>query len=208
MDVSHSVASQAERTMGFTIVDTKDSSKNQRVRKTPDRVDSWSRDGKYLLVDAAGHMGLLPLSGDQKLIPVGSPHGTSLAGRFSPDGKFIAFVSDESGQDEVYIQPMPPGTGKTKVSNGGGVNPRWRRDGRELFFASLDRGSIMAADVMPGPPFFAGPPHRLFGVAPSAAEYDVGPDGQRFLIYKAPPEAQDTPITVVLNWWAGLKQRP
>lgn len=71
-------------------------------------------------------------------------------GRISPDGKFIAFTSDESGRKEIYVQPMPPGTGETKVSIDGGRGPRWRRDGRELFFVT-GGGSLTAADVRPRP---------------------------------------------------------
>jgi Tol biopolymer transport system component len=193
---------------GVYIVDTKDNSKSEPVLKTHDSVDSWSRDGKYLLLDGAGHMSLLPLSGDQKPIPVGSLHGRTFGGRISPDGKFIAFVSDESGQNEIYVQPMPPDTGQPKkVSFGKGVSPRWRGDSKELFFVSPDRGSIMTVDIRAGRPVST--PQSLFEIKDTSGpiDYDVRRDGQQFLIYKAPPEAQDTPITVVLNWWAALKQQ-
>jgi dipeptidyl aminopeptidase/acylaminoacyl peptidase len=205
---------EAGKAAGIYVVDTKDNSKNQLVREGSDIVNSWSADGKYLLLRSQDRrMSLLPLAGDRKPIPVGSPNGRSSGGRLSPDGKFIAFTSDESGRNEIYVQPMPPGTGQIKVSIGGGSNPRWRRDGKELFFVS-DGGSIMAADVMPGPAFSPGLPHRLFEIkdaglpAAFVSEYDVRPDGQRFLIYLAQKTTQDAPITVVLNWWAGLRQQP
>jgi len=125
------------------------------------------------------------------------------------DVKFIAFTSDEGGQDEIYVQPMPPDTGKThQVSFGGGSNPRWRRDGKELFFVS--RGSIMAVDVGADGTFSA--PHPLFEIKDAAptdpTDYDVRPDGQQFLVYMDPKGAKDVPITVVLNWWARLPQQP
>jgi Tol biopolymer transport system component len=190
---------------GVYIVDRKDNSKIQLVQKDPAFVDSWS--GGYLLEQGGGKIWLLQLIGDQKPILVGSPNGRSSVGRISPDGKFIAFTSDESGQFEIYVQPMPPGTGqRQQVSFGGGNNPRWRRDSKELFFVS--RSSIMAVDLRAGQPISA--PHRLFEIKDAApadvADYDVRGDGQQFLIYKAPKESQDTPITVVLNWWAGVQQ--
>jgi hypothetical protein len=196
---------------GIYTVDTKDTSKIQRVDKVPDYVDSWSQNGKHLLTHAVGYMWLLPLSGAQKRIPIGSRYGASLGGRISADDKFIAFTSDASGQNEIYVQPMPPDTGQThQMSFGGGSKPRWRRDGKELFFVSLDGHSIMAVDVRAGQPVST--PRRLFEIKDAdpadVMDYDVRPDGQQFIIYKAPNVAQDTPITVVLNWWAELGQQP
>jgi Tol biopolymer transport system component len=204
---------------GIYIVDTKDSSKNQPVQElAATDVNSWSPDGKYLLLTSRpGRMSLLPLSGDQKPIPVGSPHGRSFGGRFSPNNKFIAFASDsdQSGQPEIYIQPMPPGTGPTQpVSFGGGGSPRWRRDGKELFFVSRGPDSsimrVMAVDVRADGSFST--PHRLFEIKDAdpidVGAYDVSPDGQKFLIHMDPKPPQDAPITVVLNWWAGLPQQP
>jgi Tol biopolymer transport system component len=196
---------------GVHIVDTKDNSKDQRVHEEFYTVQSWSPDGKYLLVVSRDRrLSLLPLAGDQKPIPVGSPNGRSLGGRISPDGKSIAFVSNEEGQNEIYVQPMPPSTGPIKVSNGGGIYPRWSKDSKELFF--LSRGTFTAVDIRADGTFSA--PHPLFEikVAVSAdvavADYDVRGDGKQFLIYMVPKAPQDAPITVVLNWWADLRQQP
>ena len=87
-------------------------------------------------------------------------------------------------------------------------SPRWRGDGKELFFVSPD-GEVMAVDITLDPVFFAGVPHRLFSADPTdLANYDVRPDGQRFLIFMRQRGTQDAPITVVLNWWAELRQEP
>jgi hypothetical protein len=150
-------------------------------------------------------------TGSQKPIPVGSQNGGSRQGRISPNGKFIAFTSNESGRNEIYVEPMPPATGYQKVSINGGQSPRWRGDGKELFFVSPDAG-MMAVDITLDPVFHAGVPHRLF--PPKSADpndlanYDVRPDGQQFLIFMRQRGTQDAPITVVLNWWAELRQEP
>jgi Tol biopolymer transport system component len=194
---------------GVHIVDVTDASKDQFVGAIDGFPTSWSLDEKYLLFQLrGGRMILFPLDGSQKPIPVGSRNGSARRGRISPDGKFIAFTSNDSGRDEIYAQPMPPGTGETKVSINGGHSPRWRGDGKELFFVSPD-GEMMAVDITLDPVFFAGVPHRLFSADPTdLANYDVRADGQRFLIFMRQRGTQDAPITVVLNWWAELRQEP
>jgi dipeptidyl aminopeptidase/acylaminoacyl peptidase len=122
---------------------------------------------------------------------------------FSPDGRLVAYTSDESGQPEIYVAPFQ-GTGKWQVSASGGQNPRWRRDGRELYFLALD-GSMMAATASAaGDAFKVEEVRRLFQVRASAfTPFAVTPDGQRFLVVvdtTAPP----TP-TLILNWPAALK---
>jgi len=176
---------------------------------------SWSSDGKYLLYRGRSEgngprLFLLSVTGDKQSVPVGSVNGASTSGAISPDGRLIAFSSTESGRTDLYVQPMPPATGKRPVSVNGGVWPMWRRDGKELFFLSLD-WKMMAADVNPSTAV-VGIPHELFqtpissiGVRNSTA-YDVSPDGQRFLIYSA-SQRTNVPITVVLNWFEELKQR-
>jgi Tol biopolymer transport system component len=200
---------------GVYIVDTKDNSKNQLVYQGAPTVSSWSQDGKYLLLTSQpGRINLLPLSGEQKLIPIGSPHGRSFAGRISPKNKFIAFTSDQNGRPEIWVQPMPPDTGQTlPVSFGGGGNPRWRQDGKELFFVSVGLDSIMrimAMDVRGDGSFSK--PRALFEIKDAdpndVGDYDVSADGQRFLIYMDPKGTEDVPITVILNWWAELRQQP
>jgi len=125
--------------------------------------------------------------------------------RLSPDGKFIAVDSIESGRREIYIQPLPPLKGRTRVSVNGGRTPHWRRDGKELYFLGPD-SSVMAADVTRGSTISAGVPHQLFRVAGGITGYDIQPDGHGFLIVTPSATLPDNPITVVMNWWIELKQ--
>lgn len=138
--------------------------------------------------------------------------------QFSPDGHWVAYVSDESGKDEVYVQPFPleAGKGRWTLSNGGGVMPRWRRDGRELFYVSSGPGGgIMAVDVAYSPSFRTSVPKAIihpdsFSLVPDGFTWDVTADGKRFLVTTtaSTPEAGGprSPLTVVLNWPALLKK--
>jgi hypothetical protein len=195
---------------GVHIVDVTDASKDQFLEGTiGDGPTSWSPDEKYLLLGPTGRMILFALDGRQKPIPIGSRNGSSRQGRISPDGKFIAFTSDASGRGEIWVQAMPPGTLQKKVSINGGQSPRWRGDGKELFFVSPD-AEMMAVDITLDPVFSADVPHRLFQLKSAdpfdLANYDVRPDGRQFLILMRQLGTQDAPITVVLNWWAELRQ--
>jgi len=177
-------------------------------------VQDRSPDGKYLLQSQGfGKAALVPVpasvTGDKKPIPVGSANGLSTDFQFSPDGKYIAYRSNESGGDEIYVQPTPPGTGRWQVSVNGGVRPRWRRDGKELFFEG--REDLMAVDVTSrdvtgGASFSAGTPHSLFRAGLGLSGYAVSADGQRFLIYSDETVEADSPIIVVQNWWAALRK--
>jgi Tol biopolymer transport system component len=134
------------------------------------------------------------------------------APRFSPDGHWLAYVSDESGRYEVYVQPYPGPGGKWQISTDGGMEPVWNRNGRELFYRSGDK--MMAVDIATQPSFTAGKPHMLFEgqYVPTAVlfpNYDVSPDGQRFLMLKPTEQAEAAPtqIVVVQNWFEELKQK-
>ena len=126
--------------------------------------------------------------------------------QFSPDGKRIAFYSNQSGRLEVYVQPFPgPGT-PVQVSTSGGAQVRWRPDGRELFYVALD-GRLMAAPIqVPADgQLVVGIPVPLFATrvdrVPSiGAQYIVSPDGQRFLMHTFVQDASPTPIRLILNW--------
>jgi Tol biopolymer transport system component len=183
---------------------------------------SWSSDGNYLLYSTPpGKLFLWPLAGGGTAIPVGSRSGLSRDGRLSPDGRYIAYVSDESGMNEIYLQPLPPATGRIQVSTDGGTTPRWSRTSRELFFVAgralrdpLARSAVramMVVEVQLGEKPPAGIPRKLFQLDPvfGTLDYDVSANGQRFLVTALLREdVPDVPITVVLNWWAELAKRP
>jgi Tol biopolymer transport system component len=181
---------------------------------------SWAPDGQsliYVEIDprTRGDLWLLSLSGDRKAVPLlRTPFNESHA-QVSPDGKWFAYYSDESGLNEVYVRPFPSGAGKWQISTSGGQFPRWRGDGHELFYMSqVSYGKLMAVDVVHGATFEAGTPKALFdsgylNLAHSFYHtYAVSQDGQRFLIPRPPASsAADTdssPIVVVLNWAAGI----
>ena len=174
----------------------------------------WSRDGRSLLYERVGkdsksEIWVLPLVGERKPAPVLQGPFNHSQGALSPDGRFIAYVSDESGRQEVYVQTFPASAAKWRISPDGGSQPQWRRDGRELFYLTAD-GRLMAASVDSG--FEAASPTPLFrteamnqDVAGTAIQYAVAAGGERFLV-SSPSEGQKSaPITVVLNWTADLK---
>ena len=174
-------------------------------------VTDWSFDGRFILYHTqhpkTGYdLLVLPLEGDRKPVPVLQTEFNEVNGQFSPDGRWIAYQSDESRQAEVYVLGFPTPSGKFQVSTNGGNRPRWRRDGKELFYLSADR-KMMAVDVKAtATTFEIGRPRELFQTrvasAPFVASvYDVTADGQRFLINTALDEATGpTPMTVVMNW--------
>ena len=131
-------------------------------------------------------------------------------GQFSPDEHWVAYASNETGKWEVYVTSFPEPRGKWQISAGGGQEPRWRGDGKELFYLAPD-GTMMAVPVNPGSSFAAGKPAVLFQAHPhqqvSAVDlfhYDVSGDGQRFLINTQPAAIEAAPISVMLNWTAEL----
>jgi hypothetical protein len=130
-------------------------------------------------------------------------------GALSPDGRWVAYASDESGVFEVYVQAFPDGGNKRVVSSGGGAEPRWRADGRELFYVSADR-RLMVVPTTRGPVFEVGKPEALFEmnvrdlVAFYLKRYEVTPDGQRFVVQELMARGSPSPLTVVVNWPALL----
>jgi eukaryotic-like serine/threonine-protein kinase len=169
-------------------------------------IEDWSPDGRYLAyfdvnVDTAFDLWVLPLFGDRTPIPLLQTPARESHAEFSPDGRWIAYTSNESGRAEIYVQPFPPTGGKWQISSDSGRQPKWRRDGAELFFLS-EAKQVMAVDVKPGATFEAGTPRALFAVDVNLSfqrnNYDVTADGQRFLVNLLTTGA--APVTIVLNW--------
>jgi len=129
--------------------------------------------------------------------------------RFSPDGRWIAFSSNESGRFEVYVAPLPATGGKTRVSAGGAKLPRWSRDGRELFYLSNDR-HLVAVPIRKVPALELGTPVPLFVLNGSAPwiDFDVAADGKRFLAIIPETVGDEQPLSVIVNWIAELNRRP
>jgi eukaryotic-like serine/threonine-protein kinase len=150
------------------------------------------------------------MDGDRKATPFAADAPDQENSRFSPDARWIAYGSDESGTFEVYVRSFPGPGGKWQVSTAGGSNPRWRRDGQELFYLSADN-KIVAVPVHLGATFEAGSPAPLFAVRPNEGSaggsiYEVSADGQRFLVNSASGEVGSPPFALVTNWPALLKE--
>jgi len=148
---------------------------------------------------------VLNLKGERKPQPFLQTPANESGGMFSPDGRWLAYESDESARWEVYVQPFPGPGGKVQISTEGGVEPVWARNGRELFYRNGDK--MMVAAVETKPTFAAAKPKLLFerhyeaSTPPVLANYDVSLDGQRFLMIKAgEQESSETQLHVVLNW--------
>ncbi len=125
--------------------------------------------------------------------------------KFSPNGRWIAYASDETGRSEVYIRAFQ-GSGETRrVSNGGGRTPRWRGDGKELFYLTLDKEpGIVAAGLDAASAELTGTQQTLFQSSAPVRDFDVAKDGQRFLLNSEVPASHRTLVNVVVNWTAGL----
>jgi serine/threonine protein kinase len=169
----------------------------------------WSPDGRFLVLTMTGKEGFWLYSLlDRRLLPYFETSLPVTAGRFSPDGRWMAYVSEETGQPEVYVSPFPTPARKWQVSTTGGSQPVWNRNGRELYFLTPDR-KLVTAKIVTQPEFHIETVETLFEVAekPSPSDiplYDVSPDGSRFLVNMPLDDAGSEPLTVVLNWTAGL----
>jgi len=171
----------------------------------------WSRDGKFALVRKGIELWYFSWS-DRVPKPLLQAKWTVRNAQFSPDGRWVAYASNETGSMEIYVSPFPSASGKWQVSSAGGQEPRWRRDGKELFYLSAD-GKMMAAAVKTGDSFEAGSPVALFQThrrQPVSAQdffsYDVSDDGQRFLIATKVDEANAAPLSVLLNWASEMEK--
>ncbi len=175
---------------------------------------SWSPDGRSILYRTSSpqtraELFVLPLSGDRKPVPFLNTKFDEGFGQFSPNGRWVAYRSNESGRNEVYVAPFPGPGGKWQISTAGGDRPRWRRDGSEIFYLAPDNKLMAAAVNDKGANFEVGAVKPLFEarfVTGGRNQYAVSADGQRFLINTTPEQEASAPITVVLNWTAGLKK--
>ena len=169
----------------------------------------WSADGRFILYTVqspttGNDLWVLPLFGDRRPTPMAQTAASELRGRFSPDGRWVAYESNESGRSEIYVQSFPDLARKTRISTGGGTTPVWRGDGHELFFRSPD-DQLMAARIAPSGT--RSTRHAIRLVRPPTgpnrdrahqAWYAASRDGQRFLVNTIVEGA--SPITVLLNW--------
>jgi eukaryotic-like serine/threonine-protein kinase len=182
-----------------------------RLFDSPD----WSHDGRFVIFtgamkdDPAPDLWVLPLSGDRKPTRFLQTAFQEDSPAFSPDDKWVAYNSNASGRFEVYIRSFPGPGGQFQVSRNGGWAPRWRRDGKEIFFLGLD-GAMMAADVTLGNEVQASVPRALFPTSLQRGSdrhiYAVTGDGKRFLLRLPDQRQVSTPITMVLNWPSAAKK--
>jgi Tol biopolymer transport system component len=182
----------------------------------PGFVQDWSRDGKYMIGAGVNpgtgqDLELIPAAGDGEITWFKAPLNQGHP-RISPDGRWLALASDDSGQPEIYLQRFPkPDTRPVKISTGGGIFPRWRADSREVFYITPDN-KVMSVTITPGDSLHTAPPRILFEaprIGPSTMNalelFDVAPDGQRFLIV---PEGKSprSSVSLIFNWSAALKR--
>jgi len=170
----------------------------------------WSRDGRYIAYELGKiDIYILPLFGDRKPFPLVHTSADENQPHFSFDGNWLAYDSNESGKWQVYVTSFPSAGQKRQISTDGGVQPRWRQDGKELYYLALD-GKLMAVPITPGAKIDSGEPRVLFdtgfNIDPLNDQYAVTRDGQRFLLQKTVTEPTPTPITVVMNWTATLRK--
>ncbi len=185
---------------------------------------TWSPDGRsivYWTRNSGFQLSLLPLSPNAKPTPLTRPPFSESHAQISPNGRWLAYESDETGRREVYVRAFPPGPGKWQISTTGGTVPRWRKDGRELFYQDANyTGKLHAADVRTDASNFEpGASKELFDLSADGYvvpfnhtsnwhNYAVSADGQRFLVPRPDPatraETLQAPITVVLNWSSGV----
>ena len=179
----------------------------------------WSPDGRFLLYrehdpQKGTDLWILPIEGEHKPYPwLSTQFDESSWHGFSPDGKWIAYSSTETGRSEIYIQAFVPGEpasgAKWPISSGGGTMPIWRRDGRAMYYFDT-KSKMMEVEVTLGSKIVAGVPKELFDIGPLRADmsraWSMTGDGQRLLFVTRAEDADLSPFTVVLNWMAELKK--
>jgi len=171
---------------------------------------AWSSDGKFILFsendpNTTRDVWVLPLDREQKPYPLFKTQFNELYAQFSPDGRWVAYLSNETGNDELYVARFDNPRERTRVSTAGASQPRWRRDGKELFYVAGDNG-LMAVPVKAGDKLELGEAVMLFKLNSIVADYDVNVNGDRFLVVGTEPTARSIPFTVVLNWTSDMKR--
>jgi Tol biopolymer transport system component/DNA-binding winged helix-turn-helix (wHTH) protein len=176
-------------------------------------VSDWSRDGRYLIYAerVAGltrqDLWVLPMFGDRKPVRYLPANTATLRdARFSPDGRWVAYSSDESSSTQIYVQSFPAGSSKIQISTAGGMQPRWRADGKELYYVAPD-GELMAVEVKDNHSSEVGDPKPLFKtwIDNIEAGYEPSHDGQRFVMLAPEGDFASAPLTVILNWTEAIK---
>jgi eukaryotic-like serine/threonine-protein kinase len=164
--------------------------------------------GFLAVTGRVSHVWALPTDGDRKPYPILNDRYDDRQARISPDGKFMAYTSLESGRNqEIYVQTFPPGGGKWQISVNGGFFPMWRHDGKEIFFLNRGDNKLMSAEVRLGKTFEADVPKGLFGLPPAITDrYVLTGDGQKFLFTLIKEQGPGVKIVTVLNWADGLKK--
>jgi Tol biopolymer transport system component len=181
----------------------------------PKTANDWSKDGRFLLFTTSdaktkADMWYLPMTGERKAMPFLQGSSNEALGQFSPDGRYVVYLSDESGTTGIYVRNFPIGNEKWQISKTTGVDPRWRADGKEIIY--LSNRKVMAVDVTLTPKFVPGAPQELFEApivyAGSYARnpgYSVTADGKAFLVNMPFSPNASRPMNVVLNWQSALK---
>ncbi len=175
-----------------------------------ERLEDWSRDGRYLVMGRpSGGIVVVPVTGETSPTLVTTADLATDEAQFSPDGRWISYYSPLSGGSEIYLQPFPGPGERVTVSSGGGMQAKWRADGKELFYLTRE-GTMMSVEVRPGATLDLGTPRPLFRtrLRPSNAidQYVVTADGQRFIIMEPPVDAPTDALTIVTNWTTLLKK--
>jgi Tol biopolymer transport system component len=177
----------------------------------------WSADGRFLVFTRGQGMGgspdvwVLPLFGDRKPIAIAQTPSFEVNGVMAPNGRWIAYQSNETGIGEIFVQPFPPSGGRFQISRTGGIQPQWSTDGKEIFFLSPD-SKLMAVTVDTDGPFQFASPAALFSVNTVGASYPIGrqfgvtKDGRRFLVNVMQQQVATIPITVVVNWISSVQK--
>jgi eukaryotic-like serine/threonine-protein kinase len=181
----------------------------------------WTPDGKFLILTertirtGEQRISILPVAGNEGPQSLVEVKGARVdGGQVSPDGRWIAYRSDESGKSEIYVSPFPRPAGKLQVSINGGVQPRWRRDGRELYYLAFDRklmavpiteigGSLQAGSARPLFEMF----RTMYVTVAGQNQYEVMPDGNRFIAVSADSDESSMPLNLVQSWTADLKKK-